>query len=85
MNFLENSYTGDSLPIVLTPENIENVYLKDRFKSKPQLIHKIPSVGLINGLWANSLGMGGILSIESSFIYSSNFLELKLTGMQEMS
>lgn len=82
LELLENVYTGDSLPIVLTQENIENVYLKDRFKSKPQLIHKIPSVGLINGLWANTLGMGGILSIESSFIYSSNFLDLKLTGMQ---
>ena len=56
--------------------------MKDRHKTKPYLIHKIPTVGLINGLWANSLGMGGVLPIESSFIYSSNFMELKLTGMQ---
>ena len=82
LELLENSFEMESLPIVLTQENIENVYLKDRFKSRPQLIHKEPTAGLINGLWANSLGMGGILSIESSFIYASNFLELKLTGMQ---
>jgi len=82
LELLENSFETDSLPIVLTQENIENNYLKDRFKAKPQLIHKTPSAGLINGLWANTLGMGGILSIESCFIYASNFLELKLTGMQ---
>ena len=60
---------------------ISKTYLKDPL-SRPQLIHKEPTAGLINGLWANTLGMGGILSIESSFIYASNFLELKLTGMQ---
>ena len=82
LEILENTFEMDSLPIVLTQENIENKYLKDRHKTKPYLIHKTPTVGLINGLWANSLGMGGVLPIESSFIHSTNFLELKLTGMQ---
>ena len=82
LELLENVFDADSLPIKLTKENIEEVYLKDRFKAKPQLIHEAPAVGLINGLWANTLGMGGILSIESSFIYAGSFLELKLTGMQ---
>ena len=82
LEILENSFELESLPIVLTQDNIENKYLKDRFKTKPYLIHKTPTVGLINGLWANSLGMGGVLPIESSFIHASNFLELKLTGMQ---
>lgn len=82
LEILEHSFELESLPIVLTKENIENVYLKERYKSKPYLIHKTPSVGLINGLWANTLGMGGVLPIESSFIYSTTFMELKLTGMQ---
>ena len=82
LEILENTFELESLPIVLTKDNIENVYLKERHKSKPYLIHKTPSVGLINGLWANTLGMGGVLPIESSFIYSTTFLELKLTGMQ---
>jgi len=82
LELLENSFELETLPLVLRQENIENVYLKDRYKTKPHLIHTEPSVGLINGLWANTLGMGGILSIESSFIYASNFLDLKLTGMQ---
>lgn len=82
LEILENSFELESLPIVLTKDNIEKNYLKDRHKTKPYLIHKNPTVGLINGLWANSLGMGGVLPIESSFIHSSNFLDLKLTGMQ---
>ena len=82
LEILENSFELESLPIVLTKENIEKKYLKDRHKTRPYLVHKKPTVGLINGLWANSLGMGGVLPIESSFIHSANFLDLKLTGMQ---
>ena len=47
-----------------------------------KVIHKEPGVGIINGLWANSLGKGGILHIESYFQVTNNFLELKLTGLQ---
>ena len=36
----------------------------------------------MNGLWANALGMGGIIPIECTFFPSSTFLDLKLTGMQ---
>ena len=36
----------------------------------------------MNGLWANSLGMGGINPIECNWFPSKNFLELKLTGLQ---
>ena len=45
-------------------------------------IHATPCVGVINGLWANSVGKGGVLPIEASFFPCSTFLELKLTGMQ---
>ena len=82
LELLSGDFNTNELPIELTKEVIEEKYLKDRFKSKPQLIHTEPAVGLINGLWANTLGMGGILSIETSFISASNFLDLKLTGMQ---
>lgn len=82
LEILEQKFDLSTLPIVLTKEAVEDKYLKDRFKSKPYLIHHAPTVGLINGLWANALGMGGVLPIESSFVYSTNFMELKLTGMQ---
>jgi len=39
-------------------------------------------IGVINGLWANAYGKGGIITIESAYILASNPLELKLTGRQ---
>ena len=38
--------------------------------------------GVINGLWANGVGQGGIIPIEVSFNPCNGFLELSLTGMQ---
>ena len=45
-------------------------------------INDISKVGVINGLWANSLGNGGILHIEVAFFATTTFFDLKLTGMQ---
>ena len=45
-------------------------------------IHKKNEIGIINGLWANSLGMGGIIPIQTLLYPSSTFLDLKLTGLQ---
>jgi len=45
-------------------------------------INDADKIGVVNGLWANSLGNGGILQIETAFFPSSVFLDLKLTGMQ---
>ena len=71
-----------NLPIIITEEDIKHKYLKDRHEIRAMNVHLRPSVGVINGLWANSLGRGGVLPIETSFYPSNNFLELKLTGMQ---
>ena len=71
-----------NLPIKLTIENIKNEYLKNIQQVKIQKINNIDKIGVINGLWANSLGLGGLLNIETSFIPASSPLELKLTGMQ---
>ena len=49
---------------------------------KPISIHTVEQIGIINGLWANSLGKGGIIQIESQYILSNSMFELKLTGMQ---
>jgi ATP-dependent Lon protease len=40
-------------------------------------------IGLINGMYATSLGTGGILPIHARFFPSSQFLDLKLTGLQQ--
>ena len=63
-------------------ENIKDRFLKDRKETKIVRVPSTPSIGVICGLWANSLGMGGVLSIETKRFPSTSFLELKLTGMQ---
>jgi ATP-dependent Lon protease len=47
-----------------------------------KLIPKKSSAGIINGLWANSMGQGGIIPIEAKFFPSTSFMDLKLTGLQ---
>lgn len=70
------------LPIQITKLDIENIYLKNRTKINYTMIHKSPKVGVINGLWANAHGMGGVIPIQTFYYPSNNLLELKLTGMQ---
>jgi endopeptidase La len=70
------------VPVILTPEIIRSKYLKDRNEVMAYKVHKVASVGLINGLWANSLGKGGVLPIESSWFHTGTKFDLKLTGMQ---
>jgi ATP-dependent Lon protease len=74
--------TIQNIPIQLTICDIKNKYLKDRIQIKHSFIHNKPTVGIINGLWANSLGFGGIIPIQSIFYPSDVFLDFKLTGLQ---
>ena len=69
------------IPIVITVESIDK-YLKKYRKITEQAIHDKPMIGIMNGLYANSLGNGGIIQIEASFFPTSTFLDLKLTGLQ---
>lgn len=70
------------LPIKITMEDIENKYLKRYFKIREKMVHTNNVSGIINGLWANALGKGGIIPIEVSFYPTNAILDLKLTGMQ---
>jgi ATP-dependent Lon protease len=69
-------------PIIITREDIKFKFLKDRNEIKIKQIHKSSKIGIINGLWANSIGKGGILPIEASLFPSNIFMDLKLTGLQ---
>ena len=71
-----------NLPIKLTIEDIKYNYLKDKNEIIHKTIHKTSCIGIINGLWANSIGMGGIIPIECFYWPSTNFMDLKLTGLQ---
>jgi ATP-dependent Lon protease len=77
---LENK--NKELPIKIIRDDLENKYLKKYDKITETKIHSINSIGIMNGLWANSLGKGGIIPIETVLFPSSSFLEFKLTGLQ---
>ena len=71
LSILKDSNAYD-LPIQITSENIKEKFLKDRQPTRIVRVPHSPSVGVINGLWANSLGMGGVLSIETKPFPSTN-------------
>jgi len=71
-----------SIPLQLTEHDIDNKYLKNYKKVNEKRIHSSPEKGIINGLWANVLGHGGIIPIQCMLFPSSNFLELRLTGLK---
>ena len=81
LTILKNNTKYD-LPIIIDIDAVKNLYLKERHEINPAKIISAPHVGIINGLWANSLGKGGILHVEVNFYATSTFLDLKLTGMQ---
>jgi len=81
--------TGDTinntpiqLPITLQKTDL-NILLEDYSIVEEQLIHKESKVGVINGLFAMTLGIGGILPIESMWIPSDTNYFLKKTGSLE--
>ena len=81
LSMLKENITYE-LPIVIQYEDVKNKYLKHRDEMRFKKIHSLNNVGLINGLWANALGKGGVLPIQANFYPSNTFLDLKLTGMQ---
>jgi ATP-dependent Lon protease len=70
-----------TIPVVITMKSLDK-YLHKYRRITENLIHNKPTIGIINGLYANSHGNGGIIQIEASFFPTSTFLDLKLTGLQ---
>jgi endopeptidase La len=85
LEILQNSGLYENkinIPIIITIDDIKNKYFKEKHDIKIKKIHEENAVGIINGLWANSVGQGGIIPIQAQWRPSSKFLELHLTGMQ---
>jgi ATP-dependent Lon protease len=75
----ENELT---IPIIITKGILETKYLTKYNKIVEKTIHEKNEIGIINGLWANNLGCGGIIPIQTLFYPSPVFLQLQLTGLQ---
>ena len=80
LNVLKSSEVDYDFPLVISIDDIKNKYFKDKREMKVHKIHTESKVGLINALWANSYGAGGVLPLQSSFVPSNKFLDLILTG-----
>jgi ATP-dependent Lon protease len=80
LDVLKSNNVEYDFPLVITKDEIKNKYFKDKREMKIHKIHTESKVGLINALWANSYGAGGVLPLQASFIPSNKFLELILTG-----
>ena len=70
------------LPINLSKEILTDDIFKKRRIHKIEKIHEKPKIGLVNGLWANDMGVGGLIPIEVFSIPTNSKLELELTGQQ---
>jgi len=71
-----------AIPVVIEIEDLETKYLKKYHKIQETKIPEKSGEGIINGLWANALGKGGIIPIETMLFPCASFLELRLTGLQ---
>ncbi len=70
------------LDITIDTDLIDEI-LTRHYKIRHYQIHKIPQIGLVNGLYASTIGLGGITLIQVlKSITSSNNLPLELTGQQ---
>ena len=83
-NLVKDSVNGDlvKFPFTIESDHIKFL-LKDRMEIDHDKIHKEDKPGIVNGLWANSYGNGGVLSIETMLVPSSSFLSVKATGHLE--
>ena len=70
------------LPVIVTEDDVTNIYLKDHHKMNEKKVTAIDKIGIICGLYANALGRGGVIPIETRLFVTKNLLELKLTGQQ---
>lgn len=80
---LRKIYQNDDFPI---PFNVTKEFIDDLFHKKPKIriktIHSEPQVGLVNGLYATSTGIGGLTIIQILKHPSDKNLDISMTGKQ---
>lgn len=82
LDILKINNSDIEFPIIIKKNDLNNKFFKDKQCIKSKKIHTDNDVGIINGLWANAMGKGGVIPIQSKFYPSEKFFDLKLTGMQ---
>jgi ATP-dependent Lon protease len=80
LNHLSLTDKKINFPIILTMDKYNEIF-KGIIKVNHMTVHKEDGVGMVNGMWANSMGCGGVLPIESVLIPGKEKMEYKATGM----
>jgi len=73
---------SNTINLIITKELVEKDFLKKKNKIQLININKEPTIGCVNGLWANCEGIGGLIPIECKWKPSDEKFKLELTGMQ---
>ena len=83
-NLVNNKINNRSVifPYILDKTILDTI-LDNHYKYSHDNIHNTSSIGIVNGLWANCLGQGGILPIETLLIPTKGYMEIKATGSLE--
>lgn len=69
-------------PYIVSEQNIKTLF-KNKYENQFDKINKINKIGIVNGLYATTSGIGGVLPIETLWIPTNNPLEIKATGHLE--
>ena len=81
LDILKNTEIEYEFPVEINIEDVKMKYFKDKRENHVKKIHENSEVGIINCLWANNMGMGGILPTNIKFFPCDKYLDLKLTGL----
>ena len=74
------SLQGKTAPRILEPSDVDEL-LSDASRMLHPALATPHTIGVVAGLWANSVGRGGMLPIEATWSFGSTFLEPKVTGL----
>ena len=74
-------YNNINIPFIITREYIDNLF-RNQPKMQISHIHANPEVGLVNGLYATTSGVGGLTIIQVIKYPSEKMMELTITGQQ---
>ena len=69
------------LPFNVSIEYIDNLF-RNKSKVRVNKVHNNPEIGLVNGMYATSTGMGGLTVIQVMKYPSEKMLDLTITGQQ---
>jgi endopeptidase La len=83
-NLVKSTINTDKVnfPFVIKSRHLKFL-LQHKMEIEHDKIHPDDRSGVVNGLWANTAGIGGVLSIETMLIPSTTFLSVKATGHLE--